>query len=91
MAFFMSLSLLDELNLFSQELKQCLSPQVLHQLAKDVGFVKRTSKYRAQELVALCVWLYQKVASASLTQLCSSLESSRVIVAQEVNTVFFNF
>lgn len=72
----MNLSLLDDLNLFSQELQQYFSPQALQQLAKEVGFVQRTSKYRAQELVALCVWLSQKVANTSLTQLCSHLESS---------------
>jgi hypothetical protein len=44
----MNLSILDELNLFSQELQQCLSPRALQQVAKEVGFVKRASKYRAQ-------------------------------------------
>ncbi|MGM0878620.1 MAG: IS4 family transposase, partial [Bacillota bacterium] len=64
------------LTLFSQELQRSLSPQALQQLAKKVGFVQRTSKYQAKDLIALCVWLSQKVASTSLTQLCSSLESS---------------
>ncbi|MGX9933661.1 IS4 family transposase [Virgibacillus salarius] len=66
----------DELTLFSQELQRSLSPQVLQQLAKEVGFVQRTSKYQAKDLVALCAWLSQKVASTSLTQLSSCLESS---------------
>lgn len=47
----------DELNLFSPELQRCLSPQVLQQLAKEIGFVQRSTKFRAQELVALYVWL----------------------------------
>ncbi|MGX7632525.1 IS4 family transposase [Bacillus thuringiensis] len=72
----MNLSISDEFNLFSKELQHCLSPLALQEFAREVGFVKRTSKYRAQELVALCVWLSQKVASTSLTQLCSNLESS---------------
>ncbi|EJS46537.1 hypothetical protein ICG_05612 [Bacillus cereus BAG1X1-3] len=51
-------------------------PDALEQLAKNIGFVKRKSKYRAQNLVALCVWLSQNVARSSLTRLCSRLESN---------------
>lgn len=72
----MSFSVSDEMNLFSQELQNYLSPSSLQQLAKEVGFVQRTSKYQAQELIALCVWLSQQVASTLLTQLCSRLEAS---------------
>lgn len=73
-----------ELTLFSQKLQRSLSSQALQQLAKKVGFVQRTSKYQAQDLIALCVWLSQKVASISLTQLCSSLESSTgVLISPE--------
>ncbi|EOQ05723.1 hypothetical protein KOY_04004 [Bacillus cereus VDM021] len=53
----MSRDVSDELNLFSLELQQSLSPYVLKQLAKKVGFVQRSSKYQAKDLVALCVWL----------------------------------
>jgi len=38
--------------------------------------MRSLSKYQAQDLVALCVWLSQRVAITSLTQLCSQLESS---------------
>nr|WP_017153055.1 IS4 family transposase [Bacillus bingmayongensis] len=72
----MNLSIFDELELFSQELKQHMSPHDLEQLARDVGFVQRRSKYQAQDLVALCVWLSQNVARSSLTQLCSRLEAN---------------
>ncbi len=51
-------------------------PDTLEQLAKNIGFVKRKSKYRAQDLVDLCVWLSQNVARSSLTQLCSLLEAN---------------
>ncbi|MGM0879186.1 MAG: IS4 family transposase, partial [Bacillota bacterium] len=54
-----------ELTLFSQELQRSLSSQALQQLAKKVGFVQRMSKYQAKDLIALCVWLSQKVASTS--------------------------
>ena len=65
-----------ELELFSQELQRLLSPIVLQHIAKQVGFVQRSSKYQANELMALCVWLSQEVAHTSLTQLCSRLEAS---------------
>lgn len=66
----------NELNLFAQELHECLSPDVLKDIAKRVGFVKRASKYQANELIALCVWLSQEIGSTSLPQLCSRLEAS---------------
>jgi len=66
----------EELALFSQELQHLLSPMVLQHMAKQVGFVQQSSKYQANELMALCVWLSQEVAHTSLTQLCSRLEAS---------------
>nr|WP_088327993.1 IS4 family transposase [Bacillus cereus] len=71
MSFFVS----DEMNLFSQELQNYFSPIALQKLTKKVGFVQRTSKYQAQELISLCVWLSQQVANTPLTQLCSRLEA----------------
>ncbi|GAE42728.1 putative transposase [Bacillus mycoides NBRC 101238 = DSM 11821] len=53
----MSISVSDELQLFAQEIQSLLSPNTLQNLARDVGFVQRTSKYRAQDLIALCVWI----------------------------------
>ncbi len=72
----MNLSMSDELELFSKELQRYMSPNALEQLAKNVGFVKRKSKYRAQDLVALCIWLNQNIAHTSLVQLCSRLEAN---------------
>ncbi|EAO57126.1 Transposase [Bacillus thuringiensis serovar israelensis ATCC 35646] len=65
----------NRLNLFAQELQYFLSPVVLQDIAKQVGFVQRSSKYQAKELIALCVWLSQEIASTSLTQLCSQFRS----------------
>ncbi|MCM3169694.1 IS4 family transposase [Peribacillus frigoritolerans] len=65
-----------ELTLFAKELQRFLSPLVLQETAKQMGFVQRSSKYQAAELIALCVWLSQEIASTSLTQLCSRLEAS---------------
>lgn len=68
--------LCEQLQLFAQELHCHLSPQILHRLAKDVGFVRRTSKYSGRDLVSLCVWLSQEGAAAPLNKLCSTLEAS---------------
>ncbi len=70
----------NELNLFAQELQYFLSPVVLQDIAKQVGFVQRSSKYQANELITLCVWLSQEIASTSLTQLCGQLEASTGIL-----------
>lgn len=80
----MNLSILDELQPIAEELQRHMSSHVLEHLAKEKGFVQRKSKYQAQELGALCVWLSQQVASTSLTQLCSCLEvSTGVLISPE--------
>ena len=66
----------DSITLFAQELQRFLSPTTLQEIAKKTNFVQRSSKYQGNELVALCVWLSQEVASTALTQLCSRLEAS---------------
>ncbi len=82
--FFMSISVSDELQLFAQEIQRCLSQNILQDLARDIGFVQRTSKYQARDLVALCVWMSQNVAATSLTQLSSCLETSpEVLISPE--------
>ncbi len=80
-----------ELTLFAQEIKRFLSPIVLKEIAKKVGFVQQSSKYQADELIALCVWFSQEVASTSLTQLYSPLEASTgVLISQEGLNQRFN-
>ncbi len=76
----MSISIPDELQLFAQEIQRFLSPNALQNLARDVGFVQRMSKYQAKDLVTLCVWMSQNVATNSLTQLSSRLESSTEVL-----------
>ena len=66
-AFLMNPIISNELNLFAQELQYFLSPVALQDIAKHVGFVQRSSKYQANELIALCVWLSQEIASTSLS------------------------
>ncbi|MBJ8205769.1 IS4 family transposase, partial [Bacillus cereus] len=72
----MNVSVSDKLRLFSEELQRLMSPNTLEQIAREIGFVRRKSKYRAQDLVALCVWLSQNIAHTSLAQLCSRLEAN---------------
>ncbi|MDA1636068.1 IS4 family transposase [Bacillus cereus] len=87
----MSVSVSDELQLFAQEIQSFLSPNTLRDLARDVSFVQRTSKYQAKDLVALCVWLSQNVAMTSLTQLSSCLEAStEVFISPEGLNQRFN-
>ncbi len=46
----MNLSISDELQLFSRDLCQHISPHILNHLAKKVEFVQRTSKFHVQDL-----------------------------------------
>ena len=59
MVFLMNPIISNELNFFTQELQCFLSPEILQDIAKQVGFVQRSSKYQANELIALCVWISQ--------------------------------
>ncbi|MGY1423889.1 IS4 family transposase, partial [Bacillus cereus] len=87
----MSISVSNELQLFAQEIQSVLSQKTLRSIARNVGFVKRSSKYQAQDLVALCVWMSQKVATTSLTQLSSCLEAStEVLISPEGLNQRFN-
>lgn len=72
----MNLSTFDKLELFSKELQRYMSPDDFEQLAREIEFVQRKSKYRAQDLVALCVRSSENIANNSLTQLCSRLETN---------------
>lgn len=76
----MTCSVSQVLQLFAEELQRYISPVHLQHVAKEIGFVKRTSKYRAQDITALCVWISQSVAQTSLTQLCSGLEAATGIL-----------
>ncbi|EHL68189.1 hypothetical protein HMPREF1014_04739 [Bacillus sp. 7_6_55CFAA_CT2] len=87
----MSVSVSNELQLFAQEIQSALSPNALRDLARDVRFVQRTSKYQAKDFVALCVWMNHNVATTSLTQLSSCLEAStEVLISPEGLNQRFN-
>ncbi|WP_176523957.1 hypothetical protein [Bacillus thuringiensis] len=45
------MSVSNELQQFAEEIQSFLSSNTLRDLARDVGFVQRTSKYQAKDLV----------------------------------------
>lgn len=60
----------------AEELYRYMSPAKLNQLAIEAGGMKRKRKCHGHHFLSLCVWLNQQVATTSLTQLCSQLETS---------------
>ncbi|MDR4369460.1 IS4 family transposase, partial [Bacillus cereus] len=68
-----------------------LSPNILRYLHRYVGFGQLYSKYHEKDLVSLCVWMSQNVATTSLTQLSSCLEAStEVLISPEGLNQRFN-
>lgn len=69
-------SVQEEMELIAQELRRHFSPSQLEQLARQTGFVQRKSKYTAQDLVSLCVFLNEDISITPLTRLCGQLDAS---------------
>ncbi len=69
-----------ELSLFTEELYRYMSSAALDQLAIEVGGMKRKRKCYGHHFLSLWVWLNQQIATTSLTQLCSQLETSTGIL-----------
>ncbi len=65
-----------KLSLFAKELYRYMSPTTLNQLAIEAGGMERKRKCHRHHFLYLCVWLNQQIATTSLTQLCSQLETS---------------
>jgi len=80
MTLFMNLSIQDELQLFAEELHQHLTPSILEELARELGFVKRKRKFSGNELATICIWVSQRIASDSLVRLCSQLHAATGIL-----------
>ena len=76
---FMNLSIQDELQLFSEELYRHLTPSLLEELAKELGFVKENESFR-NELATICIWVSQRTASDSLVRLCSQLHAPQALL-----------
>jgi len=77
---FMNMHQKQELSLFAEELYRYMSPATLNQLAIEAGGMKRKRKCHGHHFLSLCVWLNQQIATTSLTQLCSQLETSTGIL-----------
>ncbi len=63
-----------------RELQRHFSPSQLEELARQTGFVQRKSKYTAQDLVSLCVFLNEHVSVTPLIRLCGQLDASNHIL-----------
>lgn len=72
----MSLSIQDELQLFTEELYQYFTPSFLEELARELNFVQRKRKFSGHYLATICVWVSQRIASDSLVRLCSQLHAA---------------
>ncbi|EOO12514.1 transposase for insertion sequence element IS231F [Bacillus cereus HuA2-9] len=72
----MNLSIQDELQLFSEELKRYITPVFLEELAREIRFTKRKRKFSGSDLATICIWISQRVASDPLVRLCSKLHAA---------------
>jgi hypothetical protein len=68
--------LLEELRLLGEEFQNKFSIPYLQELAYKTGLIQRQRKFRAQDLVSLCVFLGQTVSSESLVSLCTKLNEA---------------
>ncbi|MEC2470225.1 IS4 family transposase, partial [Bacillus thuringiensis] len=62
----MNLSIQDELQLFSEELYRHLTPSILEELAKELGYVKRTRNFSGKDLSTILRSGSHRTASDSL-------------------------
>ncbi|WP_416714957.1 transposase, partial [Bacillus cereus] len=72
----MNMNQKQELSLFAEGLYRYMSPATLNQLAIEAGGMKLKRKCHGHHFLSLCIWLNQQVATTSLTELCSQLETS---------------
>lgn len=63
-----------EFSLFAKELRRYMSPAALNQIAMKTGSMRRKRKCQGHHFLSLWVWLNQKAATTSLTQLCSEFQ-----------------
>lgn len=71
-----SMSLIEELQLLDQELKNKFSLSFLESLARETGRIQRARKCKAQDIVSLCVFLSKTVGTESLASLCTKLNET---------------
>lgn len=59
-----------------EELQRYVTPVFLEEPAREIGFIKRKLKFSGSDLVTICIWISQRVASNPLGQLCSRLHAT---------------
>jgi hypothetical protein len=74
------LTLDEDINHFSDELKRCFSKEDIEDIARKTGFVKRKGKIDAWELVCLCSFMDVEVANNTLVTLCTKLSAKIGVV-----------
>jgi len=93
LVFFMNPIISSELTLFAQKIQRFFSSIVLKGIAKKVGFVQQSSKYQADELIALCVWfsqegfinaLFNTAAVAFLREVFTSLLTQKLCLNRSI-------
>jgi hypothetical protein len=62
--------------MLGEEFRNKFSIPHLQELAYQTGMIRRKRKFRAQDLVSLCVFLGQTVSSESLVRLCTKLNEA---------------
>ncbi|MFB9760255.1 transposase [Ectobacillus funiculus] len=77
-------TLAEELRMLREEFRNKFSIPHLQELAYQTGMIRRKRKFRAQDLVSLCVFLDQTVSSESLVRLCTELnEATGICISEE--------
>lgn len=74
------LTLDEDINHFSDELKRCFSKEDIEDIARKTGLVKRKGKIDAWELVCLCSFMDVEVANNTLVTLCTKLSAKIGVV-----------
>lgn len=74
------LTLDEDINHFSDELKRCFSKEDIEDIARKTGLVKRKGKIDARELVCLCSFMDVEVANNTLVTLCTKLSAKIGVV-----------
>ena len=74
------LTLDEDINLFSDELKKCFSKGDIEEIARETGFVRRKGKINACDFICLCSFMDVEVAKNTLVTLCTKLSAKIGIV-----------
>ncbi len=74
----MSISVSDEFQLFAKELYEHLTPSLLENLARELGFVQRKRKFLGHDLATICIWISQRVSIDSFSKILPPIQGGIV-------------